>query len=39
MYVLSGLGQSSSHFGVAVNLPSVCEGDALTKAFSELGTK
>ncbi|XP_057962454.1 sorting nexin 1 isoform X2 [Malania oleifera] len=33
------LGQSLSDFGKAVNLLGVCEGNALGKAFSELGVK
>ena len=36
---MSELGQSLSDFSKAVKLLGACEGDALGKAFSELGTK
>lgn len=35
----SELGQSLSEFGKAVKLLGACEGQALGKAFSELGAK
>jgi hypothetical protein len=38
-FFLSELGQSLSDFSKAVKLLGACEGDALGKAFSELGTK
>lgn len=37
--VITELGQSLSDFGKAVKLLGECEGNALGKAFSELGAK
>lgn len=39
LMVLSELGQSLSDFGKTVKLLGDCEGNALGKAFSELGAK
>ena len=38
-WYVSELGQSLSDFGKAVKLLGDCEGEALGKAFSELGAK
>lgn len=38
-YIVPELGQSLSEFGKAVKLLGDCEGNALGKAFSELGVK
>ena len=37
--LLSELGQSLADFGKAMKLLGACEGEALGKAFSELGSK
>lgn len=38
-YISAELGQSLSDFGKAAKLLGACEGNALGKAFSELGAK